>query len=60
MVPFEKSETVVSLASSVIKNIVYWFSGFPAKFICCIAFGSASIASYLLKSIAMILQSFLK
>ena len=35
-------------------------SRFPVKLICCIAFGSASGACYLLKSIATILLEFLK
>ena len=52
MVPCEKSK-MVCLASSIMKNIVV-FSGrckFLVKLICCIAFGSASSASCLLKGI---------
>ena len=58
-VPCEKSRTV-SLTSSITKNIVVFpvmkntviFLGeskFPVKLVCCIAFGSASTASCLLK-----------
>ena len=55
-VPCEKSKTV-SFASSIMKNIVAPSarSRFPAKLICCIAFGSALSAYCLLKSIAIIL-----
>ena len=54
MVPCEKSK-IVSFPSSVMKNIVPLFSRFPVKLICYIAFGSASSACFLLKSIATIL-----
>ena len=50
--PCEKSKTV-SLASSIMKNIVDWFSRFPVKLICCIAFGSQLSAYCLVKSIAI-------
>ena len=55
-VPCEKSK-MVSFASSIMKNIVAPAaqSRFPVKLICCIAFGSASSACCLLKSIAIIL-----
>ena len=50
---------MVFFASSVMKNIVVFAIGyrarFPIKLICCIAFGSASSACCLLKSIAIIL-----
>ena len=49
-----KSKTV-SFASPMIKNITALLSRFPVKLICCIAFGSISNASCLLKSIAIIL-----
>ena len=43
---------MVSLASSIMKNFVFLSrSRFAAKLICCIAFGSASSAWCLLKSI---------
>ena len=52
----EKSKTV-SFASSIMKNIVPFSarSRFPINLICCIAFGSASSACWLLKSVAIIL-----
>ena len=50
-VPSEKSKNF-SFPSSIIKNIAAWFSRFPVKLICSIAFGSASSACCLLKSIA--------
>ena len=55
-VPFEKSKTV-SFTSSIMKNITLLFASFrfSVKLICCIAFGSASSAYCLLKSIAIIL-----
>ena len=46
-----------SFSSSILKNIVAppsW-ARFPVKLICCLAFGSASHAYCLLKSIAIIL-----
>ena len=54
--PCEKSK-MVSFASSIMKSIVAPSaqSRFPAKLIFCIAFGSASGACYLLKSITIIL-----
>ena len=54
--PCEKSKTF-SFPSSIMKNIVAPSarSRFPLKLICCIAFGSASNACYLLKCIAIIL-----
>ena len=50
----EKPKTI-SFASSIMKNIVAPLSQprFPVKLICCIAFGSASNACCLLKSIAV-------
>ena len=56
MVPFEKPE-IVSFASSIMKNVVApsALSSFSVKLLCCIAFGSASFAYCLLKSIAIIL-----
>ena len=56
-VSYEKSK-MVSFASSIIKDIVVFpaQSRFPVKLICCIAFGSASSAYCLLKSIAIILK----
>ena len=49
----------LSFASSLIKNIVVFsfssLSKFPVKLICCFAFGSASSAFCLLKSIAITL-----
>ena len=58
-VSYEKSK-MVSFASSIMKDIVVFpaQSRFvnPVKLICCIAFGSASSAYYLLKSIAIILK----
>ena len=56
MVPFEKPE-IVSFASSIMKNVVApsALSSFSGKLLCCIAFGSASVAYCLLKSIAIIL-----
>ena len=56
MVPFEKPE-IVSFASSIMKNVVApsALSSFSVKLLCCIAFGSASVAYCLLKSIAIIL-----
>ena len=54
MAPFEKSN-LVSFFSSIMKNIVALFSRFPVKLICCIAFGSASSACDLLRSIAITL-----
>ena len=55
-VPCKKSETV-SFTSAIMKSIVApsTRSRFPVKLICCIASGSASSASYLLKSVAIIL-----
>ena len=55
-VPCEKSK-MVSFASLIMKNIVAPAaqSRFPVKLICCIAFGSASSGSCLVKSIAIIL-----
>ena len=56
MVPCEKFK-IVSFNSSIIKKIdvfSYW-SRFPVKIICCVAFGTASRACYLLKSITIIL-----
>ena len=53
-VPCKKSK-IVSFASSVMKRIVTSWSRFPVKLICCIAFGSASSAFCLLKSIAIVL-----
>ena len=55
-VPCEKSK-IVSFASSIIKNIAMFpsRSRFVVKLICCIAFGSVSIAYSLLKSMAIIL-----
>ena len=52
----EKSK-MVYFASSIMKNIVASSSQsrFPVKLICCIAFGSASSAYYLLKFTAIIL-----
>ena len=54
-VPCEKSK-MVSFASSIMKNIAAPAvqSRFPVKLICCIAFGSASSACCLLKSIDFI------
>ena len=50
---------MVSFTSSIMKKfVVFAFSSrtrFSVKLICCIAFGSASSAFYLLKSIAIIL-----
>ena len=54
--PSEKSK-MDSLASSILKNIVtaaVW-SRFLVKLIFCIAFGSASSACYLLKSVSAVL-----
>ena len=50
-VSFEKFKTV-SFAFSIMKNIAAFFSGFPVKLICYIAFGSAS-SCCLLKSITI-------
>ena len=48
---------MVSFAYPIMKNItVFGFpslSKFPVKLTCCIAFGSASSACYLLKSVAI-------
>ena len=59
--PCEKSK-MVSFASSIMKNIVVFvflsLSKFLVKLICCIAFGSASSACFLLKSIAINLLFF--
>ena len=54
--PCEKSK-IVSFNPLIIKNTAGPLaqSRFPVKVICCIAFGSASSACCLLKSIAMIL-----
>ena len=56
MVPFENSNSVF-FASSILKYIVVSaFSSparFPVKLICCISFGSTSVACYLHKSIAI-------
>ena len=57
-VPCEISKTV-SLAFSIVKNIIACCSRFPVKLICYIAFRSESSACCLLKSIAIILQYFL-
>ena len=48
---------MLSFASSIMKTIVVFpaTSRFPVRLICCIAFGSASSACCLLKSIAIIL-----
>ena len=56
IIPCQKSK-IVSFTSSIMKNIVLFpaWSKFPVKAICCIAFGSASSACYLLKPIAIIL-----
>ena len=55
-VPCEKSK-IVYFVSSIMKNIfVFLFRArLHVKLICCIAFGSASRACCLLKSIAIIL-----
>ena len=55
-VPFKKS-SLVSFASLIIKNIVSSFarSKFPVKLICCITLETASSASCLLKSVAILL-----
>ena len=55
MAPCEKPE-IVSFASSIMKNFVALsaLSRFSVKLLCCIAFGSASVAYCLLKSIAII------
>ena len=47
---------MISFAYSIMRNIVTTSdrSRFPVKLICCIVFGSASSASYLLKSIVII------
>ena len=57
IVPNEKSK-MVSFASSIVKNIVVVpsRSRFAVKLIRCIAFGSASRACCLLKSIVIILE----
>ena len=49
---------MVSFDSSIMKKIVLFSarSRFPVRLICCAAFGSASNACYLLKSIAIILK----
>ena len=56
-VPCQKF-TMISFASSIMKNIVVCpvLSGFTVKLIGSIAFGSASIACYLLNSMGLILQ----
>ena len=53
-VPCEKSK-IVPFASSIMKNIVVFptRSKFSEKLSCCIAFGSASRAGCLLKSIVI-------
>ena len=55
-VPYEKSK-ILSVGSSVRKSISLFppRSRFPVKLICCIAFGSASRARCLVKSITIIL-----
>ena len=56
-IPCQKSK-MVSFGTSRMKSIVI-ISGqsrFPGKLICYIAFGSASTASFLVKSIAIILH----
>ena len=53
--PCENSKTASISAFSIMENIVACCSRFPAKLICCIAFGSTSSACCLLKSIAMVL-----
>ena len=60
-VPCEKSKTV-SLVSSIIKSIFVFpaLPRFAVKLICWIAYGSASRACCLLKSIAVILKWSLK
>ena len=59
----EKSKAI-SFASSKIKNVVVFATEFQARFlvksICCIAFGSASSAFCLLKSLAIDLNFYLK
>ena len=50
----------VSLDSSIMKDIAASRSRFLVKLICCIAFGSRSSASYILKSIAIILEFSMK
>ena len=51
-VPCEKS-IIVFFVSSLMKNITDFFSKLSIKFICFIAFGSASSACCLLKSVAI-------
>ena len=55
MVPWEKSKTVL-FGSSIMKYNVVSPAGsrFPVKLICCNAFGSASVACCLLKSIIIL------
>ena len=50
----EKSK-MFSFTSSIMKNLTQLFAPlrFPVKLICCVAFGSASIACCLLKSIGI-------
>ena len=58
-VSFEKFKKI-SFASSIMKNIVAFWSIFQAKLVCCIAFGTVSIFCCLLKSVTINLQHFLK
>lgn len=54
---FWRKYEIMSFTSSITKNITVFsvWSRFPVELIYCIAFGSASSACYLLKSIAITL-----
>ena len=55
--PFEKSKAV-SFTSSILKNVSAFFSRFPVKLICCIAFGPASSFFCLLNPLQLACNSY--